>query len=62
MAVPRDEFVGGQFGEQQRWEKVGGHDQHPRREAPQAGWGGVEDEPVDREGSTVELPADIPET
>ena len=60
-AVPGDDFVGGQFGEQKWRKRVGEHRQDTRGKSPQARGCGIEEEPVHREGPAVEPALQIPE-
>ena len=60
-AVPGDDFVGGEFGEQKRRERVGEHRQNAGGKSPQARGSGIEEEPIHREGPAVEPAFQIPE-
>ena len=59
--VPGDDFVGGEFGEQKWRKRVGEHRQDARGKSPPARGSGIEEEPVHREGPTVEPPLPVPE-
>ena len=60
-AVPGDDFVGGEFGEQKWRKRVAEHRQDARGKSPRARGSGIEEEPVHREGPTVEPPLSVPE-